>query len=286
MMEDDISSRCGLVAIVGRPNVGKSTLLNTLVNQKVAITSTRPRTTCARIEGIKNIGADQIIFIDTPGCYVNPSSPQQRQHNREAVAALYESDLILWVVNCPKWDSIDDWLRQQLERLSVPVILVINKIDLCKDKNQLLPYLAQCAKHYDFSEMIPISAHKNMQLDILQQALLRYLPVGVPLFPPEMVSTQSLAFQITEIIREKLIRHLGEELPYVLAVHLDSMEQKKKVLHISASIWVMRASQKAIVIGHKGKRLKQIGSLARQDIEKLINQQVMLRLWTRVREAL
>ena len=277
-------TRCGYVAIVGRPNVGKSTLLNTLVNQKISITSKRPRTTCHRIEGILNLDKHQIIFVDTPGCYINSSSSQQRQHNRETLAALYDVDAVLWVVNYPKWEAIDNWLAKELVLIDVPVLLVINKIDLLKDKSQMLPYIQECSKHYTFAEIIPVSAYQNLQLDVLQQTILDYIPEGMPLFPENEVSTQSLRFLISEIIREKIIRHVGEELPYALTVHLDSLEQKKRILHIHGTLWVQRASQKAIVIGHKGERLKRVGILARQDIEKLMDQQVMLRLWTRVRD--
>lgn len=278
------NTRCGYVAIVGRPNVGKSTLLNALVNQKISITSTRARTTRDRIEGILNVGDDQIIFVDTPGCHIDPASSQQRQHNREALAALYDVDLVMWVVNYPQWTPIDIWLAEQLKVIDVPVLLVINKVDLQKDKSQLLPYMQDCNERYDFVEIIPVSAHQQLQLEVLQQELLHHLPRSLALFPKEEVSTQSLRFQITEIIREKVIRHVGEELPYAVTVHLDSFEERNDIVHMSVTLWVQRESQKAIVIGHKGARLKHVGTLARQDLEKLLEQQVMLRLWARVRE--
>ena len=283
MTESVPISHCGFIAVVGRPNVGKSTLINTLINQKIAITSKHARTTRQRIEGIKNVGSNQMIFIDTPGCSVNPGNVQARQHNCDTLTALYEADIILWVVNCPRWDLTDTWLLQQLEFVAAPVILVINKVDEVRDKKALLPFIAECSKRYDFAEIIPVSAHKKMQLDVLQGELLKVLPEGVALFPSERVSNQSEHFRITEIVREKVIRHVGKELPYTVSVHLDEINLKKNVWHIRCAIRVLRAGQKAIVIGHQGERLKHIGTLARLDLEKLLGKKVFLSLWVRVR---
>lgn len=279
-------NRCGYVAIIGRPNVGKSTLLNHLLKQKLSITSRKPQTTRHRLLGIKNTDNSQIIYVDTPGLHQKTQdNALNRYLNRIAIGSLGEVSVVLWLVEALRWQEEDEQVLEVLEQITLPVILGVNKIDKVKPKSQLLPYLQTIAEKRKFTEIFPISASKNKQLTELETKITQLLPVGIPLFPEEYITDRSERFLVAELIREKLVRCLGAELPYRITVQLDHFSQRKTITHLSAIIWVERSSQKAIVIGKAGKMLKKVGETARQDIEILLAQKVFLQLWVKVRQG-
>jgi GTP-binding protein Era len=281
-----IENRCGYVAIIGRPNVGKSTLLNHLLKQKLSITSRKPQTTRHRLLGIKNTSNGQIIYVDTPGLHQRAQdNALNRYLNRIATGSLGEVSVILWLVEALRWQEEDEQVLNILEHMTQPVILGVNKIDKIKRKSQLLPYLQTVAAKRTFADVFPISASKNKNLAELETKIIHLLPVGISLFPEEYITDRSERFLVAELIREKLVRCLGAELPYRITVQLDHFSERKTITHLSAIIWVERSSQKAIVIGKAGRTLKKVGETARQDIETLLAQKVFLQLWVKVRQG-
>lgn len=276
-------SRCGFVAIVGRPNVGKSTLLNYLVGQKLSITSRKPQTTRDRVIGIRTEGPLQMVFVDTPGLHRAEGRAINRYMNREALAALDGVDVVLMVVEAPRWTEDDERVLDAVRHAGRPVILVLNKVDKLGDKSQLLPFIAQLQHKYAFNDIVPVSALKELQLDRLLACVAPLLPEGQHAYPEDQVTDRSERFLVAEIVREKIMRQLGEEIPYRIAVGIDRFAHEGGIVHIDATIYVERAGQKAIVIGQQGQRLKQIGEDARADIERLLDARVMLGLWVKVR---
>lgn len=277
--------RCGFVALVGRPNVGKSTILNRLVGQKVSITSRRPQTTRHRILGIKTAADAQIVFVDTPGLHARQPRAMNRYLNRAAVDSLQDVDVAVLVLEGTRWLEDDDWVLEKLRQLSCPVIAVINKIDRVADKKTLLPYLAELADKRDFAALIPVCARTGAHLDELEAAVRNYLPESPPLFPEDQVTDRSERFLAAELVREKLFRKLGEEVPYGLTVEIERFRTEDHTLHIHALIWVEKSSHKAMVIGAKGERLKEVGREAREDMQKAFGQKVFLNLWVKVKEG-
>ena len=286
-MTDYPQTYCGYVAIVGRPNVGKSTLLNHLLGQKISITSRKPQTTRHRLLGIKTVGNKQTIFVDTPGLHSTAKKAINRTMNRAASSTLVGDgvDLVLFVVEKNLWSKADDWVLQQVKKTAAPVILVVNKTDQLADKTELLPYLAAVKEQMDFAEIIPVSALKGIALDTLQTCIDRRLPPNPHIFTDDQITDRSERFIVTECVREKLVRQLGSELPYATAVQIETWRDSGKSIHIDALIWVERDSQKRIVIGSQGARLKKIGSDAREDIEKILARKVMLKLWVKVKSG-
>ncbi len=280
-----LTSRCGYVAIVGRPNVGKSTLLNRILRQKISITSHKPQTTRHRILGIKTEGADQFIYVDTPGLHLSAKSAINRYMNRAASSVLHDVDAILMVVEALRWSDEDDMVLQRLKGVAVPVILVVNKVDGVADKTLLLPYLQEAAARFPFHDVIPVSASRGENLDVLERMVADCLPEGVHMFPEDQVTDRSERFLAAEVIREKLMRALHKELPYALSVEVERFAEDGKLLNIDAVIWVERDSQKGIVIGQQGRTLKEIGRQARKDMERLFEHKVFLRLWVKVKEG-
>lgn len=281
----DASTRCGYVAIVGRPNVGKSTLLNYLLGQKLSITSRKPQTTRHQVMGILTEADTQIIFVDTPGMHKEQGKALNRYMNRAASSALADVDLVLFVVDRMRWTPEDDLVMGALEGVKAPVALVVNKIDMMEDKGALLPYSeAQMAKG-SFDAFFPISALRNDNLVTLRKYLRAHMPESPYFFPEEQVTDRSSRFLAAELIREKIVRQLGDELPYTTAVEIESFEQDGKILHIGALIYVERSGQKAILIGEKGSRLRSIGSEARKDMEQAFDSKVMLKLWVKVKSG-
>lgn len=280
-------SRSGVVALVGRPNVGKSTLQNHLVGRKISITSRRPQTTRHRIVGVKNVANAQIAYVDTPGLHAGSGvrGAMSRYLNRAAYGVLHEVDLVLFVVERTQWTAEDEQVAQRLRSVRVPVLLVINKIDLLADKAVLLPYLARLAGRYSFAEMVPICARRIATLRHLQERILHYLPLGSKLYPEDFLTDRSERFLAAEVIREKITRRTSQELPYAVTVEIEQFREAAGVVHIDAAIWVERATQKAIVIGHGGHALKAVGKLARRELEERIGRHVFLRLWVKVREG-
>jgi GTP-binding protein Era len=277
--------RCGLVALVGRPNVGKSTILNRIMGQKISITSRRPQTTRHRILGIKTDEHSQIIFVDTPGLHTRQPRAMNRYLNRAASDSLRDVDVVIFVVEGTRWLKDDDWVVEKLRRLKVPVILAVNKTDRINNRQTLLPQLEMLAKKMNFSDLIPVSARVGDNLDMLERAVVRCLPASPPYYPDDQVTDRSERFLAAELVREKLFRRLGEELPYGLTVEIERFKEERNVLHIHALIWVEKSSQKPIVIGRKGERLKQIGRDARIDMEKMFGHKVFLQLWVKIKEG-
>lgn len=285
MTKNDKDFRCGYVALVGRPNVGKSTLLNHLLGQKISITSRKPQTTRHQILGIKTTKSAQVVYVDTPGIHLHGKRAMNRYMNRAAGSALEGVHVALFLVEPLRWTEEDELVLKRLKQSKVPVILVVNKIDTLEDKEALLPYLQEVASKHEFKHVIPVSALKGTSLDILENNILEFLEVSPPYYSEDQVTDRSIRFMSAEIVREKLMRRLGQELPYDLTVEIERFKEKKGVVHIHALIWVERKNQKAIIIGKGGERIKAIGEEARHDIEKLIEKKVYLELWVKIKEG-
>jgi GTPase len=278
-------TRCGYVAIVGRPNVGKSTLLNHLLKQKISITSRKPQTTRHRILGIAS-GADyQCLFVDTPGLHGNVTKALNRVMNDTVASVVKDVDAILFVVDRLTWNEGDELVLSLLKGSTTPVLLLINKIDLLKDKQSLLPHIESLSSKHDFKEIIPVTALGGHNLDTLENIVKVYLPEGPFLFPDDQVTDRSSRFLAAELIREKVTRQLGDELPYEVTVEIERFQQEGKTLHIHGLILVDKKGQKRIVVGHEGERLKSIGTSAREDMERSFDTKVMLNLWVKVKSG-
>lgn len=278
-------TRCGYAAIIGRPNVGKSTLMNYLLGQKISITSRKPQTTRHSLVGIKTLENTQIIYVDTPGLHQSQKKAMNRYLNRAASNSIDHVDVIVWLVEADVWTEEDDSVLQTLMRMNIPVIVAVNKVDRLADKNALLPYLEKLSKRYNFHSIYPISALKQQNIEALEKEVAQLLPENPFFFPEDQITDRSERFLVSEIIREKLTRRLGEELPYQLSVQVELYETNPDITNISAVIWVERSGQKGIVIGKQGKMLKSIGQDAREDIEIMIDSKVYLQLWVKVKEG-
>lgn len=286
MTENTVTTRCGYVAIVGRPNVGKSTLLNHLLGQKISITSRKPQTTRHRILGIKTEGDSQVIYVDTPGIHREGDKALNRYMNRAATDSVKDVDVVLFVVDGLKWTDGDEWVLNKLSRVTMPVILVVNKVDQIQEKERLLPHLEVLAKKHNFAAIIPVSALRGMQLPALEEEVAKYLPLNPFHFDADQITNRSQRFIAAEIVREKIMRQLGQEIPYDLTVEIEQFALKEdNCWHIAALILVERPGQKAIVIGKDGARLKKVGIDARVDLEKMLEQKVMLKLWVKVKSG-
>lgn len=274
---------CGFVAIVGRPNVGKSTLLNDLVGSKVSITADKPQTTRHKIIGIKTIENKQAVFIDTPGMHLMQKKAINKEMNKAAKSALRDVDAVLFVVVALEWTEEDEMVLQCVRHLQCPVFLVVNKIDMVPQKEELLPYMQMVAEKMSFKEIIPCVATKGDQVAIIEQKIFAVLPEGPQMYPADQTTDKSLKFRLAEIIREKLTRILTAELPYALSVEIEDIRQTDTQLLVHAIIWVERDSQKIIVIGKHGAVLKEVGKQARLDMNYLLKTSVHLELWVKVR---
>ena len=281
----DSDFRCGYVAIIGRPNVGKSTLLNQLLGQKISITAHKPQTTRHRVLGIKSTYNSQIIFVDTPGIHVDKKSALNRYMNRAATSSILDVDVVLFLVDELKWVEQDEYALKKLSQTRAPVILVINKLDNIKHKEKLLPHMNKLAKQYNFAQLVPVSAKNGDGTAELEKAIVELLPKSPPFFPLDQVTDRSERFMAAEFIREKLMRSLGEEVPYALTVEIEKFEDLENLKRIHAVIWVSRDSQKGIIIGKQGRQLKNIGELARKDMEQAFDCKVYLQLWVKVKEG-
>lgn len=283
--QDMPPTRCGCIAIVGRPNVGKSTLLNHLIRQKISITSRKPQTTRFNVTGVKTEGRAQMVFVDTPGMHKKESKAINRLMNRTAKSALAGVDLIVFVVDRTVWTEEDEMVMQRISARNRDVLVVVNKLDRIEDKTLLPPHLLRLQDWLQPAEIIPISALKNQNLDVLESEIVKRLPPGHYLFPEDQVTDKSARFLVAELIREKIMRQLGAELPYQVAVEIEEFRDEGAVIHISGLILVERDGQKRILIGEKGSRLKSIGRAARQDMEVMLDSKVMLRLWVKVKSG-
>jgi len=283
--QDTPPSRCGYIAIVGRPNVGKSTLLNHLLHQKISITSRKPQTTRHRILGINSDEHHQCLFVDTPGLNAQFNKALNKVMNDTVFNVIKDVDLVLFVVERFIWNEADQFVLDALANAKVPVLLIINKIDLVQDKTELLPHIAELAKKQEFAEIVPVSALGGHNLETIDNLVKALLPEGPFLFPEDQVTDRSSRFLAAELIREKVTRQLGDELPYEVTVEIEKFERVKSVMHIHGLILVDKKGQKRIVIGKDGERLKQIGSSAREDMETSFDSKVMLNLWVKVKSG-
>lgn len=277
--------RCGYIALVGRPNVGKSTLLNRLLGQKLSITADKPQTTRHRIVGIKTVEDAQLLYVDTPGLHTDARKAMNRYLNRAAGSALHDVDVIVMVMEAQKWTDDDQAVLDRLREASAPVFAVVNKVDRLKDKAALLPFLEALSQRFAFEEIVPVSAQTGSNVERLEQTLKERLPEGEPVYEADQLTDRSSRFLAAEMIREKLTRRLQRELPYALTVEIEQFKDVDGVLHIDGLIWVERESQKSIVIGKSGAMLKEVGRQARADMEKMFGAKVYLRLWVKAKEG-
>lgn len=278
-----LETKCGFVALVGRPNVGKSTLMNHLLGQKISITSRKPQTTRHQILGIWTEDQVQMVFVDTPGMHRGQEKAINRVMNKAADAAISDIDAVIMVVDRTVWSDEDQWVLEKLARARARVFLAINKIDQLDNKQSLLPHIEKIRQKYDFIQVIPVSALTGHNLESLTEQLTQQMPRSLFHFPEDQITDRSQRFMAAEIIREKIMRQLGAELPYSTAVEIEQFKFDDKILHIHGLILVERAGQKRIVIGDKGARIKKVGQEARIDMENLFETKVMLNLWVKVK---
>ena len=283
-MNSSQTKKTGMVSLIGKTNVGKSTLLNQLVEQKVSITSRKPQTTRQRLLGIKTDGSNQIIYVDTPGFHQGHKRALNKFMNKTALSSIEGVDIVLFVVDALNFSPTDEHLLNRVPPKDNQVMLVINKIDKVAKKEKLIPFVEEVIKLFPFSEVIPISALKRKNIDILEKEITKRLPVGAHLYPEDQIAGSSERFLASEIIREKCISRVGDEIPYRLSVVIDSFKEEDKLITIDGTIYIEKESQKGIVIGEQGKRLKAIGTAARKELEGMLDNKVMLRLWVKVKK--
>jgi GTP-binding protein Era len=283
-MSEEKPFRAGFAALVGRPNVGKSTLLNALMGEKLSIVTSRPQTTRHRVLGVLNRPGVQLAFVDTPGLHLGARRALNHAMNRTAAAALADADLVVFVVEALRFGDEDHAVLQRIRDAGNKAIAVINKVDRVNPKDKLLPYVAELSGRHDFLDVVPVSAEKGVNLERLIDVIAARLPESPELFPPDQRTDRGDDFQITETIREKLTMELVEEVPYGIAVEIEKKSEEEGQLVIDAVIWVDRAGQKPIVIGAKGERLKRVGQKARQELNARFNKRLHLNLWVKVRE--
>ena len=276
--------RSGFAALVGRPNVGKSTLLNALIGTKLSIVTPRPQTTRHRILGVCTLPGAQIAFLDTPGLHLKASRALNRAMNRTATAALAEADLAVLVLEALKWTAEDELTLRRIARAAHPAIAAVNQIDRVRPRAQLLPYLAELAARHPFLAIVPVSALKADNIGDLRDSIAAHLPLGPPLFPADELTDRGLSFRIAELIREKLTLELNQEVPYGIAVEVERLLDEDGQLAADAAIWVDRPGQKPIVIGARGERLKRVGRAARLALNELLGRRLHLNLWVKVRQ--
>ena len=277
--------RSGFAALVGRPNVGKSTLLNAMVGQKLSIVTPRPQTTRHRIVGIAHLPNAQIAFVDTPGLHQHGSRALNKAMNRTASTSLNDADLVVLVIDATKWTAEDDLALERVVASGLPAIAAVNKIDQIHPRDKLLPYMADLAKRHNFAAIVPISALKANGVEALKKTIADSLPVAPAMYADDQLTESSLEFRIAEMIREKLTLELNQEVPYGVAVEVEQMKDAEDgQLTVDAAIWVDREGQKPIVIGAKGERLKRVGRSARIALNDLLNRRLHLNLWVKVRE--
>jgi len=279
-----MSEKCGYIAIVGRPNVGKSTLLNRILGQKLSITSRKPQTTRHQILGMKTTGDVQAIYVDTPGLHEGYSEKALNRYiNKVASNTIKDVDLVVFVVDRTKWMPEDEVVLQKIIAAKVPCILVINKVDHLADKSSLLPHLQEVSEKMDFLEVFPVSAKLGNNIEELENSIAKYLPEGMHFYDRDQFTDRSARFLAAELVREKIMRQLGDELPYSMTVEIEKFEDSGSLITIHALILVERDGQKKILIGEKGERIKQIGRDARLDMEKMFDSKVMLNTWVKVK---
>ncbi|SDS80140.1 GTP-binding protein Era [Halopseudomonas xinjiangensis] len=278
-------TRCGYVAIVGRPNVGKSTLLNHILGQKLAITSRKPQTTRHTMLGIKTEEGVQAIYVDTPGLHKDNEKALNRFMNKSASQALRDVDVVLFVVDRMRWTDEDELVLDRVRHVPCPVILVVNKVDRMEDKRQMLPHLEWLTEQLPEAEVVPVSALHGQNIAELEKVIAQRLPESEHFYPEDQITDRSSRFLAAELVREKVMRQLGAEVPYQVTVEIEQFKQEGKILHIHALILVEREGQKKIIIGDGGDRMKKIGQEARLDMQKLFGSKIMLNLWVKVKRG-
>ena len=275
--------KCGYVSIIGRPNVGKSTLLNKLIGQKISITSRKPQTTRHSILGIATHQDTQIIYVDTPGIHDNYKKAINRYMNKSAINATLGVDIIIFMIEGLVWNELDELVLQKLQQQEIPVILVVNKVDKIKRKDILLPYINELALKYNFEQIIPLSAKTSDNIDKLENVLQNYLPEHDFIFDASQITDRPMRFIASEIVREKIFRLCGQELPYSATVEIEKFKLEENIYHIAALILVEKESHKRMIIGNKGEKLKEIGRSARIDLEQQLDNKVFLECWVKVK---
>lgn len=280
-----MTTYCGYIAIVGRPNVGKSTLLNKILEQKISITSSKPQTTRHSILGVRTDKQYQYVYVDTPGIHQGSKKAMNKLMNKTAIQVLNDVDYIVFVVEGNRFQEEDEYILELIKKAPVPTILVINKIDKITDKAQLLPQIQKLSAMHEFKEIIPLSAKTGKQVSVLHENLQEKLPEGPHLFPEDQNSDRPVRFLCAEIIREKIFRLCDQELPYSTTVDIDLFEESDEIVKIHATILIDKASHKRMIIGDKGSKLKDISTRARHDIEKLLDKKVFLRCWCKVKSG-
>ncbi|CDZ78675.1 GTPase Era [Legionella massiliensis] len=276
---------CGYIALVGRPNVGKSTLLNRILQQKLSITSRKPQTTRHSILGIQTHDEYQFVYVDTPGIHQGSKKAMNRMMNKTANAALRDVDVIAFIVDGTHWQDEDEYVLSLIKKAKVPCVLVVNKVDKIVDKTQLLPWLETMSQRHDFAAIIPLSAKTGVQVDNLQQQLQAFLPEGPHLFADDQFTDRSTRFLCAELLREKIFRLCGQELPYSTTVEIESYKDEGELVRIHALIMVDKDNHKRIIIGDKGRKLKEMATSARIDMEKLLDKKVFLQCWCKVKSG-
>lgn len=278
-------SRCGTIAIAGRPNVGKSTLLNRLIGMKLSITAHKPQTTRHSVLGVSTVEDTQLIFVDTPGIHVDGKRALNRVLNRTASSALLDVDAVIFVVQALSWSEDDQRAFEMVNKSEAPVFMVVNKVDQVKDKTRLLPFMESLPVPENLRDLIPLSARNGKNVDVLEKKLVEIVPDGQHQFDADDFTDRSMRFLASELVREQLTRMLAQELPYSLSVEIEQFEVEENLYRVGAVIWVEKSSQKGIVIGKGGAQLKDIGTRSRKAMETLFGQKVFLRLWVKVKEG-
>jgi GTP-binding protein Era len=280
-----MTTYCGYIAIVGRPNVGKSTLLNRILQQKLSITSRKPQTTRHSIIGIHTEGDYQYVYVDTPGIHTGAKKTMNRLMNKTAVTVLRDVDAIAFLVDGTMWTDEDEYVLSLIKNTKVPCFLVVNKVDKIADKSTLLPILKKMNELHGFKAMIPLSARTGQQVEVLEQELKEIMPEGPHLYGEDQVTDRPTRFLCAELVREKIFRLCGQELPYSTTVEIESCKEEDGMLRIHALIWVDKENHKRMIIGDKGTKLKDISTAARVDMEKLLERKVFLRCWCKVKSG-
>lgn len=276
---------CGYIALIGRPNVGKSTLMNRLIHQKISITSRKPQTTRHRVLGIHTEDKHQMIYVDTPGIHRQEHHAMNRVMNQTAKRVLEDVDMIIMMVDNQRWHDEDDDILTLIKPLSIPTILVINKVDRIKDKDKLLPFMQTIQAKHAFTAMIPLSARTGVQVPELETTIKHLLPEGPHLFDTEQVTDRSTKFICAEIMREKIFRFSGQEIPYGASVEIESFEEDEKLITMHALIIVDKASHKRMLIGNQGEKMKEMATQARLDMQRLLDKKVFLKCWVKVKSG-
>lgn len=284
-MNKQVEQRMGYVAIVGQPNVGKSTLMNHLLGVKLSITSRKPQTTRHQIFGINTLDNVQIAYIDTPGIHAHDNKAMNRYMNRAAKAALYDVNVVVFMVDGLRWDKQDSKIAKLLKEIGTPVVLVINKVDKISNKEELLPMIEKLNEEYNFDQVMPLCAKDRGMVQAFEQKLLDYIPEGMHQFEPDQLTNRNDRFVSSEIVREKLMRYLGQELPYATTVTIDAFKEEEDIIRLSAVIWVEKESQKVIVIGKGGDKLKKISTEARLDMQQYFEKKVYLQCWVKIKRG-